>query len=627
MKNSINSLLVSFLLLPILGFSFASESWAQNYSWQQEVEYVMDIDVNVEAHQYTGTQQLIYRNNSPDTLHRVYYHLYFNAFQPGSMMDVRSRTIADADRRVQDRISTLKEDEIGYLHATSLTQNGKPTSFSEEGTVLVVDLAEPILPGGTAVFEMEMEAQVPIQIRRSGRDNAEGIEFSMAQWYPKMAAYDEDGWHPNPYIGREFYAPFGSFDVTIHMDKRYVVAAGAVLQNPQEVGHGYERPGDPLSLPQGDKLTWKFRSENIHDFMWAADPDYRHTTLQMENGPLLRFFYQADPVAVNAPADRQADLVKNWESLPEYTARAFEYANNKFGVYPYPEYSVIQGGDGGMEYIMGTLITGNRSLQGLVGVTIHEFMHSWYMGVLGMNESYYYWMDEGFTSYATDEMMSTLFEGSPLSGYGGYYRLAQSGLEEPMSTHADHFITNAAYGLGAYSKGAVFLGQMKYIVGEPVFDQAMLRLFEEWKFRHPKGKDVLRVFERESDMILDWYYEYFVQTTKSIDYAIESVESIQEGQSVITITNEGTMPMPLDVLITFKDGSVEEHYIPLQIMRGEKPAENQDILRTIQEDWPWVEPTYRFYTDRAVSEIAEIVIDASGRLADINRSNNRWTAE
>lgn len=620
-------LLHTLLIFTGLSLCTLTEAVAQGSQWQQEVAYVMDIDVDAEAHQYKGTQQLTYTNNSPDTLHRVYYHLYFNAFQPGSMMDVRSRTIADADRRVQDRIFNLAEDEIGYLHATSLTQDGQPVEFMEEGTVLVVELAEPIIPGATTVFEMEMEAQVPLQIRRSGRDNAEGVEFSMAQWYPKMAAYDEDGWHPNPYIGREFYAPFGIFDVTIHMDKAYVVAAGAVLQNPQEVGHGYERPGEPLNLPSGDKLTWKFRSENIHDFMWAADPDYRHTTYQMENGPLLRFFYQADPVAVNAPADRQADLLKNWEVLPEYTARAFDYANQKFGVYPYPEYSVIQGGDGGMEYIMGTLITGNRSLQSLVGVTVHEFMHSWYMGVLGMNESYYYWMDEGFTSYATDEIMSTLFGGSPLSGYGGYYRLVQSGLEEPMSTHADHFITNAAYGLGAYSKGAVFLGQMKYIVGESVFDRALLRLFEEWKFRHPKGRDVLRVFERESDMVLDWYYEYFVETTKSVDYAIESVESGENGQSLITLKNEGTMPMPLDILVTYKDGSMEEYYIPLQIMRGEKPAERSEVTRLIQKDWPWVEPDYSFTLSRSLTDIAEIVIDDSGRLADLSRENNRWAAE
>jgi hypothetical protein len=612
------------LFATIVATPFATQ--AQHTAWQQEIHYVMDIDVDAEAHQYKGTQQVTYINHSPDTLYRVYYHLYFNAFQPGSMMDVRSRTIADADRRVQDRIFNLQEDEIGYLHALSLTQNGQPTQFTEEGTVLVVDLAEPIAPGATTVFEMEMEAQVPLQIRRSGRDNAEGVEFSMAQWYPKMAAYDEDGWHPNPYIGREFYAPFGSFDVTIHMDRNYVVAAGAVLQNPQEVGHGYERAGEPLRLPESNKLTWKFRSENIHDFMWAADPDYRHTTYQMENGPLLRFFYQADPVAVNAPEERQADLLKNWEELPEYTARAFEYAMAKFGKYPYPEYSVIQGGDGGMEYIMGTLITGNRSLQSLVGVTVHEFMHSWYMGVLGMNESYYYWMDEGFTSYATDEIMASLFGGNSLSGYGSYIRLATSGFEEPLTTHADHFIRNAAYGVGAYSKGAVFLGQLKYIVGEATFDRAILRFFEEWKFQHPTGKDVLRIFERESNMVLDWYYEYFVQTTKSVDYAIQSVETTGGG-TVVTLANVGSMPMPLDVTVTYQNGTVEEHYIPLQIMRGEKPAEQEDVTRVVHQDWPWVNPDYSVTLSRSLDEIADIVIDKSGRLADVNRENNRWAPE
>ena len=626
----------STLLLTLLILLCVETLDAQrNTRWQQEIAYTMDIVVDADAHQYTGTQQVIYTNNSPDVLTRVYYHLFFNAFQPGSMMDVRSLTIADPDRRVRDRISKLQPDEIGYLHATSLSQDGQPVEFSEEGTILVVNLAEPLQPGQSTTLTMEMEAQVPLQIRRSGRDNAEGVEFSMSQWYPKVAAYDEDGWHPNPYIGREFYAPFGTFDVTIHIDPEYVVSATAVLQNPEEVGYGYTTPvGETpdMSAPStnGELRRWHFKSENIHDFMWAADPDYIHTTAQVPGGPLLRFFYQQDIVAENADADRQAELTANWEQLPALTAQGFEYANKHFGEYPYPEYTVIQGGDGGMEYIMGTLITGNRSLRSLVGVTVHEFMHSWYQGALGINESYYYWMDEGFTSYTTDEIMDELFGGSSLSGYQGYAALANAGREEVMTTHADHFTANVAYGIAAYSKGAVFLGQAKYMLGEEVFSRSMVRFFDEWKFKHPRGKDILRIFEQEGDMILDWYYEYFVETTKTIDYAIDSVterpaDGSNAAQTDVTLARVGEFPMPLEVQVTGLDGQQWTFYIPLRLMRGEKaPNADQEQGWMVQEDWPWVEPTYTFTVPVAKSDIATITIDESGLLADVDRSNNTW---
>ncbi|MEO0330447.1 MAG: M1 family peptidase, partial [Bacteroidota bacterium] len=196
----------------------------------------MEIEMNVGTNQLGGTQTLVYYNNSPDTLNRIFYHLYFNAFQPGSMMDVRSRTIADPDRRVMDRILYLDEDGIGYQRVSSLKQDGKNLNYEMVGTILEVALNEPILPGKKSTFEMEFTAQVPLQIRRTGRDNAEGIRYSMAQWYPKMAEYDEHGWHSNPYIGREFYGIWGDFDVKITIDSSYVVASTGILQNPEEIG-------------------------------------------------------------------------------------------------------------------------------------------------------------------------------------------------------------------------------------------------------------------------------------------------------------------------------------------------------------------------------------------------------
>ena len=615
---------IALCVLLVLNLSTLAQNKASrqdNERWQQHAEYTMEIDMNVKTNRYQGKQKLEYTNNSPDQLDRVFYHLYFNAFQPGSMMDVRSRTIEDPDGRVKDRIFKLKEDEIGYQKIQSLKQNGKDVKFETEGTILVVTLNKSIKSGETTTFDMEWEAQVPVQIRRNGRDNAEGIRYSMAQWYPKMSEYDYQGWHANPYIGREFYGVWGNYDVNISIDKEYIIGGTGYLQNPSEIGHGYEADGQTVKQKVNNgKLTWHFKAPNVHDFMWAADPDYVHDTRTLKNGTVLHFFHQ----------DGQND--KNWEMLPDLTVRAFEYASMNFGQYPYDQFTVIQGGDGGMEYPMSTLITGNRGNP--LGVTIHEFMHDWYHGVLGSNESLHPWMDEGFTSYATSRITAHLRGTNPEvttlgnigtnSGQGSYLSIAASGNEEPLSTHSDHYHLNGAYGAAAYGKGAAWMSQMGYVMGEANRDKALLQYFDDWKFRHPNPNDLIRSFEKVSNLELDWYNEYFVFTTKQIDYGVKTV--LKEGDKTkVTLERIQQMPMPMDVVVTYKDGTKEVHYMALRIMRGEKPAETND-KRIVHEDWPWTNPTQEITIDRPIEDILSIEIDPSGRMADINRGNNKWEA-
>lgn len=629
--NSLTKKAFLFCITALSVFILPSAINAQQQGyWQQEVDYKMEIDMDVETNRFDGHQVLAYTNNSPDTLNRVFYHLFFNAFQPNSMMDKRSRTISDPDRRVRDRIYHYDETEIGYQKIDWVRQNGTEVDFVVEGTIMEVVLDEPVMPGETVEFEMEFEAQVPLQTRRSGRDNQEGVRYSMAQWFPKIAEYDYTGWHPNPYIGREFHAPFGNFDIKITIDKDYVVAGTGYLQNPGEIGYGYETDGMQVNRPDGDKLTWHFKSDYQHDFMWAADPDYTHTTAQVPGGPLLRFFYQTDIVAENAAADEQAGLLENWEELPGLTVRAFEYMIENFGEYPFDEYIVIQGGDGGMEYTMGTLITGNRSLNSLIGVTVHEFVHAWYEGVVANNETIDQWMDEGFTTYASAFIMNHLFndgEGDPMvPRYNGYFNIVNAGIEEPMHIHADHYERNAAYGLASYTKGGMFLHQLGYIIGDDVLKRTLNRYFEEWKFKHPTGKDFLRIAERESGMVLDWYYEYWVTTTKTIDYGITAAEA-EGSRTNVTLSRIGLMPMPLDVEVELTDGSLVHYYIPMRIMWGEKENEFPEIERTVAEDWPWVFPDYELSVEYPIDEIQRIEIDPSQRMADVDRNNNIWTAE
>jgi hypothetical protein len=612
----------TLLCLATLALSSAHAA-AQPERWQQHIKYQMDIDVDAARYQYKGRMRMEYTNNSPDTLDKVFYHLYFNAFQPNSMMDVRSRTISDADGRVADRIAKLKPEEQGWIKVKNLAHRGKKVAFLANETILEVALDAPILPGETSVFDMDWDAQVPLQIRRSGRDNREGIALSMAQWYPKLCEYDYQGWHANPYIAREFYGVWGDFDVKISMDKNYVVAAGGYLQNPQEVGHGYEDPAQPLRRPSGDKLLWHFLTPNVHDFCWAADPDYAHTHIKAADGTVMRFFWQ-----------KGKGYDEQWQKLPAIMDRARTHMNQRFGKYPYAEYCFIQGGDGGMEYPLATLITGNRPLGSLVGVSVHEQLHSWYQMVLGTNESLYAWMDEGFTSYAEDIVMNELArEGllpgqaaveNPMAGnYAGYERLATSGREEPLTTHADHFEHNFAYSIAAYVKGAVFMHQLEYIIGKNAHEKGLLRYFDTWKFKHPNTNDVIRVFEKQSGLELDWYREDFVNGIKTIDYAVDSVWAGEGKSTNVGIRRIGLMAMPLDIVVTYDDGEQEIFYAPLESMRGEKAPESK-LKRTLLPDHRWVDPSFQFEIPARLKKIAQIEIDPSKRMADLNRENNVW---
>ena len=588
---------------------------AQPDRWQQRADYAMEIDFDVNTNRFKGNQKLVYYNNSPDTLRKVFYHLYLNAFQPGSMMDVRSRTIPDPDPRVQDRILKLAESEIGYQRVISLKQDGKPLSYEVSETILEVMLNKPILPGKKATFDMAFEAQVPLQIRRTGRDNAEGVRYTMTQWYPKMAEYDYEGWHANPYIGREFHGVWSDYDVTIHIDSSYVVGGSGYLQNPQEIGHGYEDASKALKRPKGNKLSWHFKAPQVHDFAWAADPDFVHESMQVPGGPLLHFFYQPGPKTTS-----------NWQQLQPLAVKTFQIMNREFGEYPYQQYSVIQGGDGGMEYAMATMITGERSLNSLVGVTVHEAIHSWFQHVLATNEALYAWMDEGFTTYAQDYVLNILYEqgqaNPQLSNYASYLNLAKSGKQEPLSTHADHFISNRTYSISSYSKGAVLLSQLNYIMGEETFMEGMRRYYNSWKFKHPNPTDFKRVMESTSGLELDWLFLQWIGSINTIDYGIAEVSG-SGSKTEITLERIGELPMPIDLVVTYTDGRKELFYIPMQIMRGEK-QEDLGMDRTIKPDWPWVYPEYKLSVNRNIDEIATIEIDPSMRMADVERMNNHW---
>ena len=625
---------LAFIFIAII--AFGSGVSAQADRWQQHINYNIKASLDVNTNIIKGTEEIVYTNNSTDTLRKVYFHLYWNAFQPNSSMDVRSRelgkntmtsrrgdVIKDWDARVTDRIQKLTPAEIGYQRVSAITINGKAQKLIEHETILEVQLTNPIAPKTSAKLSLVFEAQVPKQIRRSGRDNAEGVRYSMSQWYPKMVEYDYQGWNTNPYLAREFYGVWGNFDVSLQLDKNYTVAATGVLQNPNAVANA-----------QGVK-TWNFKGNNIHDFVWAADDQFKHLSKEVRKGLTIHVYYK----------EKDAKSDSAWANVLYAAEKALPYIEKNFGAYPYPQYSFIQGGDGGMEYAMATLIKGPS-----LGTVFHEWMHNWYQQILGSNESLFAWMDEGFATFA-ESKVSIWYDANaaaqspfiserakvqvlasvqrakldlPLmqaGSYSGYMALAKSGLEEPASTHADHFNTNYAYSNAAYSKGATLLGVLGYVIGDSVRDAVLLNYYNTWKFKHPNVNDFFRVAEKTSRIQLQWLKEYWVNSTKTIDYGLNDIQA-GNNTAIISIQRLGKLPMPIEVLITYKDGTSELHYMPLDLMLGGKASEGA-VNQIVHPAWQWVAPTYTFETSKPLSALKSIEIDPSYRMPDLNRSNNK----
>jgi len=598
------------LFLLFCFFVFASVS-AQNSYWQQEVDYNMVIDVNVEDHTYNGTQKLVYTNNSSDTLNKVFYHLYFNAFKPGTDLEQNSRYSADDSREMSEKLLSMPKEDWGDVQVFLLTQNGKPVDYSIVETIMEVRLNSPIGPGQSSVFEMDFFVQTPAMVRRSGKNSEDGVAFSMSQWYPKLCQYDDEGWHANPYIGREFYGVWGDFDVTINIDKDYTVAGSGYLQSPELIGHGYAPLKD--GVEHGDKISWRFIAPNVHDFSWAADPLFVHDFMDIKNGPRMHFFYKKD-----------SEYIGLWREFQENSANFLTFFSKTVGKYPYDQYSIIMAGDGGMEYAMCTFIdgVGHPTIESLYSVTSHEIAHTWFQFLMATNESKHAWMDEGFTSYIDDVALNVVLKKEKdlpnEKAYQDYVEWVSKGLEEPLTTHADRFKFNQGYGASSYDKGSIFLSQLGYVIGHENLYKTLRRYFKEWAFKHPRPYDFIRCAEKVSGLELDWYLMDWAQTTKQIDYQVNSI--IGDGSNTkIILKREKQMPMPIDIEVRMKNGLSRFYNIPLTMMRGNKPLDGALLL----ESWSWAQPYYEFEVGLPKEDILEVVIDPLGFTADVNRKNNR----
>jgi hypothetical protein len=425
--------------------------------------------------------------------------------------------------------------------------------------------------------------------------------------------------------------------VNITIDKNYIIAGTGYLQNASEIGYGYEPEGSKVTRAPGNTLTWKFIAPNVHDFVWAADPDFKHEKKTTRDGLVLHAFYKISPIHLQKVFSAQSAATKalfsnnaglfirnyeyEWQHVLENIEKALPFIEKSWGKYPYKQFSFIQGGSGAMEYPMATLLTGAGE-----GVIYHEFLHSWYPMIMSSNESTEAWIDEGFASYAENKVAAFLrgdTTGNALAEvYTSYIKLAKSEFEEPLTTHADRFNTKYAYEASAYSKGAVFYEQLGYIIGAANRDKMFRELHRKFLFKHVHAADIIRVAEDVSGMQLQWYQEDFVGTTKTVNYGIDSLW--QEGAKMkIRLKNTGTMPMPVDLVLTFKDGSSQLAYVPQYLCFGSKPNETPLLKRTVHEPWRWTQPYYVVELDANLVNLRTVEIDPSMRMADVDRRNNR----
>ncbi|WP_315541808.1 M1 family metallopeptidase [Capnocytophaga leadbetteri] len=614
-------------ILAICGLALALSAQAQDNHWQQQADYQMNVTMNVKNFQYKGVQKVTYINNSPDTLTTVFFHLYFNAFQPNSEMDANLQTLPDPDGRMatnvgtpqrpiyESRIAKLNPNEIGYLRVKKLTQDGVPATISHESTILKVTLPTPILPHSRTVLGLDFEGQVPVMIRRAGRNSPDGVALSMAQWYPKMVAYDHKGWHTTEYLGREFYGVWGNFDVKITLDKTYLVGASGVLQNPNEIGFGYEDKGVKVPTSKSATKTWHFIAERVHDFTWAADPQYVHDKHQLADGKTIHFIYKK--------------YKDTWKQIQEPMLKVFDYYNQLVGKYPWPQYSFIQGGDGGMEYAMCTLMVGNEKYERLVGTAAHELAHAWFQHLLATDEAAYPWMDEGFTSYieylAEHQILKTKKTANPFeSAYKGYFGLVKSGFQEPTITHSDRFATNYAYSVTAYYKGLLFLTQLDYLMGNEALQKTLKRYYNEYAFKNPTPNDFIRIAEKVSGMQLQWFLNEFMETDHTADYAISKVEG-KDNKTEVTLKRVGRLPLSIDLWVTDKAGNIRYVYVPLRMTYAEKPNTYPAHPRTVLPAWGWGNPTYTFTLDIPLEDIKSITLDPENKSVDIDKENNSFS--
>ncbi len=552
-------------------------------TWQQEVNYNIDVSLNDKEHELNGTIAISYSNNSPDTLRIIYFHLWPNAYSSNQTAFAKQWLGWD-DREVH----FIKEEDRGHIDELDFRVNGFAASFKLDLTdpdIGVLQLNQPLLPGQSVEIFTPFKVKLPESISRLGHKDQ---SYQISQWYPKPAVYDEEGWHPMPYLDQgEFYSEFGSFDVSITLPANYIVGATGNLQNERELAWLNEKAlaTDTVTVfprryetPESDPETKTLRYiiDNVHDFAWFADKDFH----VMKGEVTL-----ASGKKVTSWSMFTNFQAKLWKESINYINAGIEHYSEYVGEYPYDVVTAVESAlsaGGGMEYPTITVIGAVSSARVLETVIVHEVGHNWFYGQLGFNEREYPWLDEGINSFYEDLYYTVNYPDAQLiydaprlnnffglnlhRNYGGeqfYLFAGRRNIDQAINTSSEGF-TSSNYGAIAYSKAALSLAHLRGYLGEEVFDNCMKTFYRDWEFKHPGPEDLERTFEVVSGQDLDWYFKDVVGTKKKLDYKINKVKKPkEEGESYqIAISNQGQLTTPVSISAMYRDSVVSTKWYP-----------------------------------------------------------------
>ena len=552
---------------------FPSLLEAQADYFQQDLQYEISVELDDQNHFLRGFEKINYKNNSPDTLRKLYLHLWPNAYS--------SDKTAFAKQQLENGSTDFhfaKPEDRGFIDSLSFQINGEPTwwkQWEDHPDVVELWLPAPLPPGDSLLFETPFRIKIPSSFSRFGHVDQ---QYQVTQWYPKPAVYDRDGWHPMPYLDQgEFYSEFGTFDVYIKVPRNYVVGATGDLPENDPERRWLRRREDlsrkMLELPEEEAVfkqefsekdfkVLHYHQERVHDFAWFADKEYyvlSDTVHLPYSGRVV------DCVAMFGKRDREV-----WTECPRYIAQSIHDYSLWNGDYPYQHATAVDGAlsaGAGMEYPNITVLAG-RSPEGLEQVTMHEVGHNWFYGMLASNERQHPWMDEGLNSYMEDrywqerhEGKSNLFSEKTQSALGvdlsnggmakkAYEFAAFEGYDQPIELHsADYLYSN--YGIIVYMKTAQAFKYLEGYLGRERIDACFRDYFEKWKFKHPQPEDLQESFEMSAGEDLAWFFEGLIQGTDKIDFRISKTEG-----GLVTVRNHTGIPLPAHVVGLDKDGNV-----------------------------------------------------------------------
>lgn len=614
--------------------------------WQQDVHYRIKAEINestniIEVPEY----QLTYWNNSPDTLQELYFHLYQNAFQPGSYME---SLYQNNNQKV--KFGTYEAQKLGTTW-DNLLVNSQPVHTTLDNTILKVQLNKPCLPNDSLVVEMSFKTYFDnggtLRRRMKFFEEMGSKQYDGVHWYPSICVYDKKfGWTTEQHMDKEFYANFGTFDVELTFPNHYIVEATGELTNTPEVLpdelrkridlDNFKTKKLPLStpiVPDGSTKTWKYHAINVHNFAFTADPKYR-MRVQEWNGIKV----------VTLAMEQNAH---QWQGSGDFAQKVTQIYSTDFGQYAWPKIVVADAKDG-MEYPMLTL--DNGSYPGHQGLLAHEMGHMWFYGMVGSNETYRAFMDEGFTQFMTvwslDKINGQVRDYKTLVQkntkrkwlykhlepsrnryerlYYPYVKWVLEGYDDQLNTHSSDFNGAVRHGGGyglVYYKTGVMLFNLRYVLGEELFLETMKHYFETWKMKHPYPEDFRQTVISYTKADLNWFFDQWLETTKNIDYSVEKVKAGElPGQYQILFRRLGEMHMPLDFTVYTSSGKKLNYHIPNTWYQKKTNA----TLLPKWYGWDNIQPNHTAVIEVG-EEITNVVIDPERYLADVNLANNQWT--